>query len=314
MTVRDALLPEIAEAISLMPFEHMDADVLATVRSFELPMPPAEGAERRDLAVPAGPDPAAEPEVPLRLHRPAAGADGPLPFLYSMHGGGYVIGSYDMEGPSLDRHATGLGIAGVAVEYRLAPETPYPGPLEDCYRGLEWTYDHAEELGIDPERIGIGGTSAGGGLAAALALLARDRGEVPVAFQLLDCPMLDDRQATASSRRDDLKVWSRVSNEFGWRSYLGSLYGRDVPYTAAPGRARDLSGLPPAFVSVGSLDGFLDEDVDYAMRLLRAGVPCELHVYPGACHGYQIAADSDLARQSRRDVTEWLARQTRLRS
>jgi triacylglycerol lipase len=309
MTVRDALLPEIAEVISLLPFEHMDADALATMRSFAVEMPVADGAERRELAVPPGSDPAAEPEVPLSLHRPA-GAGGPLPCLYSMHGGGYVIGSYTMEGPSLDRLATGVGIAGVAVEYRLAPETPYPGPLEDCYRGLRWTYDHAEELGIDPDRIGIGGTSAGGGLAAALALLARDRGEVPVAFQLLDCPMLDDRQATPSSRRDDLQVWTRVSNEFGWRSYLGDLYGGDVPYTAAPGRASDLSGLPPAFVSVGSLDGFLDEDVDYAMRLLRAGVPCELHVYPGACHGYQIAAESDLARQSRRDVAGWVARQS----
>jgi acetyl esterase/lipase len=229
-----------------------------------------------------------------------------------MHGGGYVIGTFDMDDPLFDNLCPKLGLVGVSVEYRLAPETPYPGPLEDCYRGLQWTYDHAEELGIDRHRIGVGGVSAGGGLAAALALLARDRGEVPVAFQLLDCPMLDDRQTTASSQQDGLPVWSRESNAFGWRSYLGDLYGDDdVPYTAAPARAEDLSGLPPAFVSVGSVDGFLDEDVDYAVRLNRAGVPTELHVYPGACHGYQIAQQCDITRQSRSDVENWLARQVR---
>ena len=170
----------------------------------------------------------------------------------------------------------------MSVDYRLAPETPYPGPLEDCYRGLVWTYEHADELGIDPERIGIMGVSAGGGLAAALALLARDRGEVPVAFQLLDSPMLDDRQRTPSSRQDGLAVWSRGSNTFGWKSYLGDLYGRDdVPATAAPARATDLSGLPPAFVSVGAVDGFRDEDIDYALRLNQAGVPDGAARVPG---------------------------------
>jgi acetyl esterase/lipase len=203
-----------------------------------------------------------------------------------------------------------LNLVGVSVEYRLAPETPYPGPLEDCYRGLKWTYEHAEALGIDRDRIGITGASAGGGLAAALALLARDRGEFPVAFQLLDSPMIDDRQITRSSQVDGLPVWSRESNAFGWRSYLGDLYGTDnVPYTAAPARATDLSGLPPAQISVGAVDGFLDEDVEYALRLNRAGVPTELHVYPGACHGYQMAQDCPITKQNRRDAYEWLARQ-----
>jgi acetyl esterase/lipase len=308
----DELHPEIAEAITLIPFEHMDADLAKTIRSMSIPLAPSEAVERHDHVVPG------DPEVPVRVHLPASAsveaAEGPLPCLYSMHGGGYVIGSYDMESATFDRLCPTLGMAGVAVEYRLAPDTPYPGPLEDCYRGLKWTYDHAEELGIDPDRIGIGGISAGGGLAAALALLARARGEVPIAFQLLDCPMLDDRQITASSQRDGLPVWSRESNTFGWRSYLGERYGTDdVPPTAAPARARDedLAGLPPAFVSVGTLDGFLDEDVDYALRLNRAGVPCELHVYPGACHGYQIAVDCEITRQSRRDVADWLARQIR---
>ena len=135
---------------------------------------------------------------------------------------------------------------------------------------------------------------------------------MPLAFQLLDCPMLDDRQHTPSSRLDDLAIWSRESNEFGWRSYLGDLYGTDaVTYHAAPARATDLAGLPPAFVSVGTVDGFRDEDIDYAVRLNQAGVPAELHVYPGAPHGYQIAGDTAIGRQARRDADDWLARQIR---
>jgi acetyl esterase/lipase len=295
--------PEIAGAIGALDLQ-LDSDTIALIRTIEFPsVPPSDDVERSDHLV------AGDPPVPVRVHRPKALA-GPLPCLYSIHGGGYVMGSYSMQDPVLDRLCSKLGIVGITVEYRLAPETSYPGPLEDCYAGLRWAYEHADELGIDRACIGIGGVSAGGGLAAALALLARDRGEVPVAFQLLDCPMLDDRQATRSSQMDTLPVWSRESNEFGWRAYLGDLYGRDdVPYTAAPARATDLTGLPPAFVSVGSIDGFLDEDVEYALRLNHAGVDAELHVYPGACHGYQIAQDSEIAQRSARDVANWLARQ-----
>jgi acetyl esterase/lipase len=175
-----------------------------------------------------------------------------------------------------------------------------------------WTYEHAAELGIDAECIGVMGVSAGGGLAAALALLARDRGEVPVAFQLLDSPMLDDRQTTPSSTQEGLAVWSRGSNSFGWKSYLGDLYGRaDVPATAAPARATDLAGLPPALMSVGAVDGFRDEDVDYALRLNQAGVPTELHVYPGACHGFTVLApQAAVTKQCLRNMEDWLRRFT----
>ena len=164
----------------------------------------------------------------MRVHRPKA-ASGPLPCVYSIHGGGYVLGTYDDGRRALRPPVPTFPCVGVSVEYRLAPETPYPGPLDDCYAGLRWAYEHADELGIDPERVGIAGVSAGGGLAAALALLARDRGEVPVAFQLLECPMIDDRQTTSSSRLDGLPIWSRESNEFGWRCYLGDLYGTRRP-------------------------------------------------------------------------------------
>ena len=307
MTLHDLLVPEVATAAELIPFDEMTAEILATLRAtLPVDMPLSDAVERTDHVVPG------DPEVPVRVHR-AKRAAGVLPCIYSMHGGGYVIGSNVMEDPLFDVLCPKLDVVGVSVEYRLAPETPYPGPLEDCYQGLRWTHEHAAELGIDPDRIGVRGISAGGGLAAALALLARDRGEVPVAFQLLDSPMLDDRQRTASSRQDGLPVWSRGSNTFGWKSYLGELYGRDdVPATAAPARADDLSGLPPAFVSVGAVDGFRDEDVDYALRLNEAGVPAELHVYPGACHGFnQLAPDAPVSKQCNRDAEEWLRGQLR---
>ena len=299
----DRLHPDIARVLEVIPFSHMDAETAAELGAMTVEMPLSDAVERTDHLV------AGDPEVPVRVHRPR-GFDDPLPCLFSMHGGGYVIGSYALDDGLFDDLCPRLGIVGVSVDYRLAPGTPYPGPLEDCYRALQWTHDHADELGLDPNRIGVGGTSAGGGLAAALALVARDRGSPSVAFQLLDCPMLDDRQITMSSQQDGLPVWSRESNAFGWQSYLGDLYGtEDVPGTAAPARATDLAGLPPAFVSVGSVDGFLDEDVDYALRLNHAGVPAELHVYPGGCHAYQIAAGCYIAQQSRRDIDEWLARQ-----
>jgi acetyl esterase/lipase len=202
---------------------------------------------------------------------------------------------------------------GVSVEYRLAPETPYPGPLDDCYLGLKWVYAHSAELGIDPNHIGVAGASAGGGLAAALALLARDRGEIPLRFQLLDCPMLDDRQITPSSRLEELLIFNRESNTFGWQSYLGELYGSpDVPAYAAPARATDLSGLPAAYVCVGAVDGFRDEDIAYAMRLNQAGVPTELHVYPGAPHGVMLFSNSAVAKRYAAGIEDWIGRQLRL--
>lgn len=239
-----------------------------------------------------------------------AASDEPLPCLYAIHGGGYILGNRLMEDPMMARLCPDLGIVGVSVEYRLAPDTSYPGPLEDCYDGLAWTIAHADELGIDPNNIGIYGGSAGGGLAAALALLVRDRDEFKIRFQTLMFPMIDDRQITPSSKLDGLAVWSREGNEAGWRAYLGDLYGAEsLPIYAAAARARDLSGLPPAYVAVGGIDGFRDEDIDYAMRLYQAGVPTELHVYPGGPHGFGLAPDAEISKQSSRDVTDWVRRQ-----
>jgi len=304
-TPRDRLDPAVAEAAALVPFDAVTADLLPELRAgVPTEVPLSDAVERRDSVVPGDPD------VRVRVHRPKE-VEGVLPCAYSMHGGGYVIGTYTVDDALFDRLCPELGFVGVSVDYRLAPETPYPGPLDDCYRGLRWVHDHADELGVDPEGTGVMGVSAGGGLAAALCLFARDRGEMAVAFQLLESPMLDDRQVTHSSRQDGLPVWSRDSNTFGWRSYLGDLYGRDdVPPAAAPARATDLTGLPPAFVSVGAVDGFRDEDVDYALRLNDAGVPAELRVYPGACHGFvHLAPDAPVSQRCERDLEDWLRRQ-----
>ncbi|MEZ5408960.1 MAG: alpha/beta hydrolase [Acidimicrobiales bacterium] len=300
-----ALHPAIEATRDLVPIPDIDAQVLPVLRATPLtaPIELSDEVERTDHVV------SEDPKVIVRVHRPK-GATGPLPCVYSIHGGGYIIGSYEMDDAKFDVWCAQHNIVGVSVEYRLSPETPYPGPLEDCYAGLKWTFDHAAEIGVDPAKIGITGVSAGGGLCAGLALLARDRGEVPVQFQLLDCPMIDDRQDTPSSQLEGLIVWSKVSNTFGWRSYLGDLYATDaIPPYAAASRATDLSGLPEAYVSVGGADGFRDEDIVYAMRLYDAGVPTELHVYPGAPHGVAVWAETDVAQRYNRDQQDWLRRQ-----
>jgi triacylglycerol lipase len=197
----------------------------------------------------------------------------------------------------------------VSVDYRLAPEHPFPAPLEDCYAGLAWTAAHADELGIDRERIVIVGQSAGGGLAAGLALLVRDRAEIPLCYQLLIYPMIDDRNTSTSSQLVT-KVWTREANLLGWRCYLGHEPGvGDVSPYAAAARAEDLRGLAPAFIGVGTLDVFRDENIEYAQRLLAAGVPTELHVYPGAPHGFEgLAPQAAVSQQFLRDITDALRR------
>jgi acetyl esterase/lipase len=300
------LEPTFAVVLEALPDLTIDGERLVEIREMlaALAVPPdLDGVEVVEHEV----DPAAG--IVVRVLSPAGATDTRRPALFWIHGGGYIIGNRFMDDARSASWVRELDCIVTSVEYRLAPENPYPIPLEDCYAGLRWVNDHADELGIDRDRLGIGGLSAGGGLAAALAILARDRGGPQVAFQLLDSPMLDDRQVTPSSRADWLVVWSRDSNTFGWRSYLGDLYGRDdIPDPAVPGRVGDLTGLPPALVIVGAADGFCDEDVVYAARLNQAGVPAELHVYPGAPHGFAIFGDSPVSQQAFVDVTRWLGR------
>lgn len=227
--------------------------------------------------------------VPVRVHRPPHADDGALPALLWIHGGGYVLGLAAQDDALCRDYARRLGALVVAVDYRTAPEHPYPAALHDCHDALVWLAGRED---VDAQRIVIGGASAGGGLAAALALLARERGEVQPAFQLLVYPMLDDR--TVLRPHADVpggRLWTNRSNRFGWRSYLGvEPGGADVPEGAVPSRADDLTGLPPAWIGVGTLDLFHDEDVEYAQRLRAAGVPCELSVVEGAFHGSDALA------------------------
>jgi acetyl esterase/lipase len=212
------------------------------------------------------------------------------PGILHMHGGGFVLGTARDSVSDLQLLATELDCTILTVDYRLAPETRYTGSIEDNYAGLRWMHLYASELGVDPARIAVMGESAGGGHAALLAITARDRGEVPVLFQCLIYPMLDDR--TASTRQPSngnmgRLMWTPASNRFGWESFLGQAPGTDsVPAAAVPTRTVNLAGLPPAFIGVGSIDLFADEDIEYAHRLVDAGIQTELHVVPGAFHGF----------------------------
>jgi acetyl esterase/lipase len=211
------------------------------------------------------------------------------PAVLHTHGGGYVLGSAASVVPTLQRMARALDCVIVTVEYRLAPETPFPGSLEDNYAALKWLYSEAQSLGADPSRIAVAGESAGGGHAAILAIAARDRGEIPVCFQSLVYPMLDDR--TASSRQPPpyigTFVWTAEYNRHGWKAFLGTEPGGPhAPAGAVPARVDNLAGLPPAWIGVGSIDLFVNEDIEYARRLVDAGVRTDLLVVAGAYHGF----------------------------
>jgi acetyl esterase/lipase len=256
------------------------------------------------------PGPVGAPDISLLICRPT-GATAPTPAIYHIHGGGMGVGDCRTGMPWMIDLAQDLGAAVVSVEYRLAPETPHPGPVEDCYAGLVWTAAHAQELGIDAGRIVLVGGSAGGGLAAAVALIARDRGGPPVFGQMLICPMLDDRNDTPSAMQmAGLGVWDRTSNQTGWNALLGDARGTDdvSPY-AAPARATDLSGLPPAFIDVGSAETFRDEDVSYASRIWQAGGVAELHVWPGGFHGFAgMAPHAAVSKAAAAAPLQWLRR------
>lgn len=269
-------------------------------------MPEIPDVKARDVVVPGfALDGGDSPEVTVRVYEPDDRKTDAV--LYWIHGGGMIAGRYDLDEFMVKNWSSTFGCVAVSVEYRLAPEDPYPAPLNDCYAGLLWTY---RELS---ERVVVVGASAGGGLAAGTALLARDRGEVSIAAQMLIFPMIDDRDETASNQEIVFpKCWNRPANVFGWKSYLGHLYGStDVSLYAAPARATttDLRGLPPAYIDVGELDAFRDEDIEYAQKLLAAGVACELLVTPGAFHaseGYNAEAPS--SRRIARSRMDFLSR------
>ena len=268
-------------------FVPLDITTATMARLFRrLGSPPFEFPPRirHDVRTVAGRD--GRPSVRVHLYERADRVR-PTGVLYWIHGGGFVIGNPELSHGYCSMFADELNVLVVSVDYRLAPENQFPEGIEDCYTGLLWVRDHAAELGIDPSRIAVGGDSAGGGLAACLAQLAHDRGEVDLCFQLLVYPMLDDRTVLRTEHGGTGEfVWSPASNQFGWTSYLGRPpVAEEAPEYAAGARRSDLSGLPPAWVGVGDQDLFHAEDIAYAERLEAAGVSCELVVVPGMYHG-----------------------------
>jgi acetyl esterase/lipase len=239
--------------------------------------------------------------IRVRFYRPKEVPD-PLPAMLWIHGGGFVMGDSEIDQDNNIAIVRELGIAVASVNYRLAPQHPFPAAIEDCYAALRWLHAQAATLGILPDRIAIGGASAGAGLAAGLTLMACDRKAVPIAFQLLIYPMLDDRTATRTDMDlSNVRLWNNDCNRFGWNAYLGNAPGNhDVHPYAAPARRENLTGLPPTWIGVGTCDLFHDEDLRYAKRLTESAVACELCVVPGAYHGFdQLNRDAGVVKQFR---------------
>lgn len=301
--VHPELRPIFVRLQKMFPLRALTKDTLAAERKASLAFsPPLKAAPAWNERMIPGPKGA--PDVRVFVINPGKPGAPARPAILQIHGGGYVLGSARQALSSNQELAATLDCVVVSVDYRLAPETPFPGALEDNYAALKWLHQNAEELGVDRARIAVLGESAGGGHAAMLAIAARDRGEVPIAYQALIYPMLDDR--TGSTRKKPpfmgFVIWDEQRNRFGWTSLLGVPAGsRKVPAGSVPARVEDLKGLPPAFIGVGSVDLFVDEDVEYARRLIDAGVPVRLNVVPGAFHGFD-ALPSALSRDFKADL------------
>lgn len=258
------------------------------------------------------PGPNGAPDVRLVIHLPPR--VGVFPVILHIHGGGMVLGSADMSNSQNAELAVRHDCAVISVDYRLAPETTAPGNVEDCYAALEWINASPQNDQFDAGNTIVMGESAGGGLAAALVLLARDRGQFWIAAQFLKSPMLDDRTGSTTRNKEPYgqHVWTAAKNRFGWTALLGTLPGGDSvsPY-ASPARATELTGVPPTYISIGALDLFFHESLEFARRLADASVPVELHVYPGAFHGFEMATNSDLAKHAALDLQLALTRRLR---
>lgn len=313
MSTKHLLDPQLAKAIEMMPSFTMSAETVAMVRAgiaqtTVLGDAAAKGVSREEVYIPS----ANGPDVRALLYQPmqsnAERSPSTRPGYLHIHGGGYLIGTPEMGDLSNIEICAELKATVLSVDYRLAPEHSIPAPLDDCYAALAWLHNRAADINIDPARIAVGGESAGGGLAAALALKARDAGEYSICHQHLTYPMLDDRTGTPDVPGDPLVgefVWTRSSNLFGWDSYLG-----DAPRTApqVPARAESLAGLPPTWLLTGALDLFRDENIAYANRLMADGVATELAVFAGDCHGFQMNPESDLTQRYNRDFLAALRR------
>lgn len=286
----DPELREGAKQVLSQPLPDLSLQALLALRARISPPPEALASPKVEVrTVPSG---KGQPPVSVQLIGARQGGK-PRPALLHIHGGGFILGRVQDVTPMCQTISTELDCVVVNVDYRLSPEAPFPGPVEDCYAALVWLHDNADALGVDRTRIAVMGESAGGGLAAMVAIAARDRGEVSLCYQVLIYPMLDDR--TGSSRRVPSFIgrigWNEAGNRFGWTSFLGAPAGQGAPpYGAVPARVENLSGLAPAFIGVGAIDLFVEEDLDYARRLIAAGVPTQFHLTPGAYHGFDFIA------------------------
>jgi acetyl esterase/lipase len=304
--------PELQPMVDLLPPLDLDDPVAARagfavmLEAMSTEIPGGEGLEITDRTVP-GFD--GGPEVSVRVYRPKD-ASTPMPAIVHIHGGGFVVGNVDTEHVGAGVNALATGALVVSVDYRLAPEHPYPAGLHDCYAALVYVAENAATLEVDPARIAVSGASAGGGLSAATALFARDLGGPALCFQMLHIPELDDRLETPSMTRFvDSPLWNRPLAVQSWQYYLGPMYGRDdVPIYAAPARATDLAGLPPAYISTAENDPLRDEGIAYALGLLQAGVSVELHQFPGTFHGSALVATAEVSKRAQRESTTVLRR------
>lgn len=314
MTTRHLVDPDFLPLIDLLPDNAFTREALPTIRAesegrFAFVGAPPIAPEIKVIEGEGGP-------LEVYWYDPAPGETGRAALLH-IHGGGMVIGSARSMQQAPSGMAAALGIPVASVEYRLAPDHPFPAPQNDCYAALQWLAANAEALGVDASRIGITGESAGGGLAAATALMARDCGGPALAAQFLTYPMLDHRTGSADCPYGNPItgefVWTRLHNQFGWECLQGDYAANDARKGwFSPALAEDLSGLPPTWIGTGSLDLFLDEDLDYALRLVKAGVPVELHSYPGAIHAFNAIAEATTAKAFTRDLLGAMARMLRI--
>ena len=309
MTTKELLDSELT-AMAEGPFlPQLTDETIADIRRVmadqapELHDPSSKSVYRKEIFVSVN----GQPDVRCLLYGKLNGQEDASGYLH-IHGGGYLFGSPEGSDPMNLHLASILNIVILSVDYRLAPENPIPAPLDDCYAALGWFHENAAELGVNPERIGVGGESAGGGLAAALAIKARDEGEYGLCWQQLTYPMLDDRTGSSQYYGDPLVgefVWTRELNQYGWSSYLGNAE-RTAPQV--PGRLEEFRGLPPAWMFTASLDLFRDENILYAQNLMRSGVACDLVVYPGACHAFQRIESAAISKRYREEFVSSLKR------
>ncbi len=307
LSTKHLLAEELKPIVDLIPSTQITADNLSAFRELGaqavvLGDPDAAGVVREEIVVPGQ-----DHDVECLLYKPRVQTAGKPGYLH-VHGGGYIMGSPEGSDISNIAICAQLGATVLSVRYRLAPEHPIPAPLDDCYAGLAWLHDNAASLGVDRNRIAVGGESAGGGLAAALAIKARDVGVYAVCHQHLTYPMLDNLTGSAAQPGDPLVgefVWTRARNQYGWSSYLG-----DAPAAApqVPARLEDFAGLPRTWMFTAGLDLFRDENIDYARRLMAAGIAVELQVYEGACHGFQFVPGTSFQKRYAHDHMAALAR------